>query len=157
AAAAERWGVPAAECEAADSRIHHAPTGRQLSFGDLAEAAARQTPPEKPPLKKESEWKLLGRSLPRVELPAKVDGTAVFGLDFKVPGMVYAAVKQCPVFGGKLTGFDKAAVTGMPGVLDVVPIPNGIAVVAKTYWEARKALDALPLTWDEGPNAVLSS
>lgn len=157
ATAAERWGVPAGECEAAGGKIQHAPTGRHLTFGELAEAAARQTPPEKPPLKKESEWKLLGRSLPRVELPAKVNGTAVFGLDFKVPGMVYAAVKQSSVFGGKLTAFDKAAVAGMPGVRDVVPIPNGVAVVARTYWEAWKALEALPLTWDEGPNAALSS
>jgi isoquinoline 1-oxidoreductase beta subunit len=157
AAAADRWSVPAAECHAAGGSVYHPTTGRALTFGDLAEAAARQTPPEKPPLKSEGEWKLLGRSLPRVELPAKVNGTAIFGLDFKVPGMVYAAVKQSPVFGGKLTGFDKASVTGMPGVIDVVPIPNGVAVVARSYWEARKALDALPLSWEDGPNAALSS
>jgi Molybdopterin-binding domain of aldehyde dehydrogenase len=157
AAAADRWSVPAVECHAAGGSVHHPTTGRSLTFGDLAEAAAQLTPPEKPPLKSEGEWKLLGRSLPRVELPAKVNGTAIFGLDFKVPGMVYAAAKQSPVFGGKLTGFDKRAVMGMPGVIDVVPIPNGAAVVAKTYWEARKALDALPLSFEEGPNAALSS
>jgi isoquinoline 1-oxidoreductase beta subunit len=157
AAASKRWAVDPRECQAEDGKVRHRTTGRVVSFGELAEAAARETPPEKPPLKAQKDWRLLGRSLPRVELPAKLDGTAVFGLDFRVPGMLYAAVKQSPVFGGQVKSFDKESVQGRPGVVDVVTIPNGIAVVARTYWEAAQALRALRVTFDDGPNVSLSS
>jgi isoquinoline 1-oxidoreductase subunit beta len=157
AAASKRWGVDPRDCRAEGGRILHGPTGRALSFGELVVAAATETPPEKPPLKAPKDWKLLGRSLPRVELPSKLNGTAVFGLDFRVPGMLYAAVKQCPVFGGQVKTFDKESVRGLPGVVDVVPIPNGIAVVGKTYWEAARALRALRVSFEDGSNASLSS
>lgn len=157
AAAAKRWAVAPGDCHAEGGKILHRPSTRALTFGELVEAAAKETPPEKPTLKAPKDWKLLGRSLPRVEVPAKLNGTAVFGLDFRVPGMLYAAVKQSPVFGGQVKTFDKASVTGLPGVVDVVPIPNGVAVVAKTYWEAAQALRALGVTFDDGPNASLSS
>src|SRR5262249_49004201 len=107
--------------------------------------------------KPESEWKLLGRPLSRVELPAKLNGTAVFGLDFKVPGMAYAAVKHSPVHGGALASFDKSSVMGMPGVIDVVPVPNGVAVVAEQYWQASRALMSLKARFDDGPNSGVSS
>jgi isoquinoline 1-oxidoreductase beta subunit len=156
-AASQRWGVDPRECRAESGAILHGPTGRALTFGSLVEAAARVTPPAKPAVKAPSEWKLLGRSLPRVELPAKLNGSAVFGLDFRVPGMLYAAVKQSPVFGGQVKTFDRDSVLHLPGVVDVVRIPNGVAVVAKTYWEAARALRVLQVSFDDGPNGTLSS
>jgi isoquinoline 1-oxidoreductase beta subunit len=156
AAAAAQWKVAPGTCRAENGRIVHGKTRRSLRFGDVAAAAAKLPPPDKPPLKDPSEWRLLGKSLPRVDVPSKVDGTAVFGLDFTVPGMVYAAVKMCPVFGGKLRKHDAAAIKDRPGVLAVVPLPDGVAVVAKGYWQARKAVDALPVEFDEGPSAGVS-
>ncbi len=156
AAAAAQWKVAPASCRAEDGRILHPKSGRSLRFGDVAAAAAKLKPPDRPPIKPPSEWRLLGRSLPRVDTPSKVDGTAIFGLDFTVPGMVYAAVKMSPVFGGKLRKHDAAAVKDRPGVLAVVPLDDGVAVVARSYWQARKAVDALPIEFDEGPNAGVS-
>ena len=153
AAAAAQWKVAPETCRAEAGRILHPESKRSLRFGDVASAAAKLKPPDKPPLKPPAEWRLLGKPLPRVDAPAKVDGTAVFGLDVTVPGMVYAAVKMCPVFGGKLRKHDAAAVKSRPGVLAVVPLEEGVAVVAKGYWQARKAVDALPVELDEGPNA----
>jgi isoquinoline 1-oxidoreductase beta subunit len=157
AAASKRWKVDPRECHAEDGTIRHARSGRALAFGELVEEAARETPPEKPPLKPQKDWTLLGRPLPRVELPSKLNGTAVFGMDVRVPGMLYAAVKQSPVFGGQVKTLDRESVMRLPGVVDVVPIPSGVAVVAKTYWEAARALRALPVTFDDGKNASLSS
>jgi isoquinoline 1-oxidoreductase subunit beta len=155
-AAANRWGVKADECSTDNGKVIHKLTGRSLKFGDLAEDAARVTPPAKPKPKPKSDWKLLGNSLARVDLPAKLNGSAVFGLDFSVPGMVYAAVKQSPVHGGRVASFDKSSVMNLPGVIDVVPIPNGVAVVARQYWQAQQALKSLNVTFDDGPNASLS-
>src|SRR5262249_6868001 len=118
---------------------------------------AKVTPPANPRIKAESEWKLLGRSLPRVDLPAKLNGTAVFGIDFTLPGMVYAAIKQRPVPGGGMAGFDQSSVMRLPGVIDVAPIPNVIAVVAQSFWQAQQALRALKVNFDDGPNAQLSA
>ena len=157
AAASKRWGVDPRECHAEGGTVRHRPSARTLTFGELAEAASRETPPEKPVLKAQKDWTLLGRPLPRVEMPAKLNGTAVFGMDVRVPGMLYAAVKQSPVFGGQVKTFDKEPALRRPGVVDVVPIPNGVAVVGKTYWEAARALRELPVTFDDGPNASLSS
>jgi isoquinoline 1-oxidoreductase subunit beta len=156
-AAANRWGVTAAECSTDNGKVIHKLTGRSLKFGDVAEDAARVTPPVNPKLKPESEWKLLGKSLARVELPSKLNGSAVFGLDFSVPGMVYAAVKQSAAHGGGVESFDKSSVMNLPGVIDVVPIPNGVAVVARQYWQAQQALKALKVTFNDGPNAGLST
>ncbi len=156
AAAAAQWKVAPATCRAENGRILHGKTGRSLRFGDVAAAAAKLEAPARPPLKAPSEWRLLGTSLPRVDTPSKVDGTAIFGLDFTVPGMVYAAVKMCPVFGGTLRKHDAAAVKDRPGVLAVVPLHDGVAVVAQGYWQAKKAVDALPAEFDEGPSAGVS-
>jgi isoquinoline 1-oxidoreductase subunit beta len=156
-AAAERWRVDPASCVAESGEVVHSASRRRLSFGKLAEAASKKEPPKSPRLKSQSEWKLLGKPIPRVDSPSKVDGSAIFGLDFKLPGMVYAAVRNCPVFGGKLVHFDRSSVAGFPGVLDVVSVPNGVVVVATTYWQARVALDALRVTWDDGPEADLNT
>src|SRR5262244_1147621 len=156
-AAADRWKVDAASCYVDNGKVIHRPTRRSLKFGQLAEAASKKQPPAHPRLKPQSEWRLLGRSLPRVENPAKVNGTAVFGMDIKLPGMVYAAVRASPVFDGKVAKLDKSSIDRFEGVIDVVPIPGGVAVVAKTYWQARKALQALKVVFDDGPNASVSS
>ncbi len=156
-AAAERWKVDPASCYSENGKVIHRPTRRSLKFGKLAEAAAKKQPPAHPRLKGQSEWRLLGKSLPRVENPAKVNGTAVFGMDFRLPGMLYAAVRTSPVFGGKVAKLDKASIAGFDGIIDVVQVPNGVAVVANSYWQARKALEALRVEFDEGPNASVSS
>jgi isoquinoline 1-oxidoreductase beta subunit len=156
-AAADRWRVPSAECVAESNRVLHSATNRRFRFGELAEAASRLKPPADPPLRQPSEWKLLGRSLGRVELPSKLNGSAVFGIDFRVPGMVYAAVAMPPTAGGKVKRHDRTPAVSMPGVIDVVELPDGIAVVADTYWRARKALAATPIEFDPGPNASLDS
>jgi isoquinoline 1-oxidoreductase beta subunit len=157
AAAATRLGVKPASCHAEHGEVRHAASGRALRFGELAAAAARLRPPARPALKPRSAWRLLGTSLPRVDNPAKIDGTAVFGLDFTVPGMVYAAVKASPTFGGKVQRFDAGSVQRRPGVLGVVPVPDGVAVVAHGYWQAKQALDALEVVFDAGPNAGVTS
>ena len=156
-AAADRWKVDAASCYVDNGKVLHRPTRRSLKFGQLAEAASKKQPPAHPRLKPQSEWRLLGRSLPRVENPAKVNGTAVFGMDIKLPGMVYAAVRASPVFDGKVAKLDKSSIDRFEGVIDVVPIPSGVAVVAETYWQARKAVQALKVVFDDGPNASVSS
>ena len=156
-AAAKRWGVNAEECYAEQGRIVHKPTGRAFKFGDVAEEAAQITPSQTPKLKPQSEWKLLGRSLSRVELPSKLNGTAIFGLDFTVPGMVHAAVMQSPIHSGTVSSFDKDSVLNLSGVIDVVPIPNGLAVVANQYWQARNALKSLKVNFDGSINSEISS
>jgi isoquinoline 1-oxidoreductase subunit beta len=147
-AAANAWGVPAAECSAANSVITHKPTGRTTTYGKVAEAAAKLTPPAEVTLKDPKEWKIIGKSFKRLDTIDKVTGAQVYGFDLKLPGMLNAAIKECPVFGGKVKSFEAAKVASMPGVKPVV---------AETWWEAKKALDALPIVWDEGPNAKVSS
>ncbi len=156
-AAARRLGVRPASCRAELGRIVHTASGRSLTFGELAAAAARVPPPARPVLTPRSAWRLLGTSLPRVDNPAKIDGTAVYGLDVTVPDMVYAAVKASPTFGGKVARFDAGSVQRRPGVLGVVPIPDGVAVVARGYWQAKQALDALDVAFDAGANAGVTS
>jgi len=156
-AAAQQWKVEASACHTEAGKVIHTKSYRSARFGDLAEAAAKLTPPSKPPLKNEKDWSLIGKSLPRVENPSKIDGSAIFGLDFTLPGLVHAAVRQCPVFGGDVASFDRSSIAGFPGVIDVVRIPNGIAVAAETYWQAKTALDALNVTFAEGPAAALST
>ena len=157
-AAANGWGVPAAECRAADSVVTHVPTGRTTTYGKVAEAAARIEPPRDVPLKDPRDWKIAGRPLPRLDTVEKTNGKQVYGIDLKLPGMLNAAIRDCPVFGGKVQSFDAAAVNGMPGVKRVVRVgETAVAVVADTWWRAKTALDALPVVWDEGPNAGVSS
>ncbi|MDQ0346073.1 xanthine dehydrogenase family protein molybdopterin-binding subunit [Ancylobacter vacuolatus] len=158
AAAAEQWGVPAGDCAAANSVITHGPSGRTLRFGEVAEAAGRQTPPAEVTLKDPKDWKIAGKPLPRLDTVEKLTGKQVYGADLKLPGMLNAAIKACPVFGGTLVSFDAAAIEKMPGVKKVVKVDErSVAVVADTWWRAKAALDALPIAWDEGPNKNLSS
>jgi isoquinoline 1-oxidoreductase subunit beta len=157
-AAADGWGVPAAECSAANSVITHKPSGRTTTYGKVAEAAAKLTPPAEVTLKDSKDWKLIGKSVKRLDTLPKVTGAQVYGFDLKLPGMLNAAIKDCPVFGGKVKSFEAAKVKGMPGVRHVVAVgESGVAVVADTWWQAKTALDALPIVWDEGPNAQVSS
>jgi len=157
-AAAEAWGVPASECSAANSVITHKPSGRTTMYGKVAEAAAKLTPPANVALKDPKDWKLIGKSVKRLDTMDKLSGAQVYGADLKLPGMLNAAIKDCPVFGGKVKSFEAAKVTGMPGVRYVVPVgDSAVAVVAETWWQAKTALDALPIVWDEGPNAQVSS
>ncbi len=157
-AAANAWGVPAAECSAANSVIPHKPSGRTTTYGKVAEAAAKLTPPADVTLKDPKEWKLIGKPVKRLDTMTKVTGAQVYGFDLKLPGMLNAAIKDCPVFGGKVKSFEAAKVASMPGVKHVVQVgDSGVAVVAETWWQAKTALDALPIVWDEGPNASVSS
>lgn len=158
AAAAERWGVPASECTAAKSVVTHGPSGRTLRYGEVAEAAGRQTPPAEVTLKDAKDWTVAGQPLPRLDTVEKLTGKQVYGADLKMEGLLNAAIKACPVFGGRLVSFDAAAIRSMPGVKQVVKVDDrSVAVVADTWWRAKTALDALPVTWDEGPNKSLSS
>jgi isoquinoline 1-oxidoreductase subunit beta len=157
-AAANAWGVPASECSVANSVITHRPSGRTTTYGKVAEAAAKLTPPAKVPLKDPKEWKLIGKPVKRLDTLPKVTGAQVYGFDMKLPGMLNAAIKDCPVFGGKVKSFEAAKVKGMPGVRHVVQVgDSAVAVVADTWWQAKTALDALPIAWDEGPNAKVSA
>ena len=158
AAAAEQWNVPARECNAANSVITHGPSGRTVTYGQVADAAVRQAPPAEITLRNPSDWTIAGKPLPRLDTADKLTGRQKYGIDLVQPNMLNAAVRACPVFGGKLAGFDAAAVEKMPGVRKVVQVDDtAVAVVADTWRRAKTALDALPVTWDEGPNANLSS
>jgi isoquinoline 1-oxidoreductase subunit beta len=157
-AAANEWKVPASECTAANSVITHTPSGRTTSYGKVVEAAAKLEPPADVKLKDPKDWKLVGKGLKRLDTPDKTTGTTVYGIDIKLPGMLNAAIKDCPVTGGKLTSFDEAKIAGMKGVKKVVRVgDSAVAVVADTWWHAKTALDALPVVWDEGPNAKVNS
>src|SRR5881296_1136887 len=157
-AAANAWNVPTSECSAANSVITHKPSGRKTTYGKVAEAAAKLTQPEKPTLKDPTEWKLIGKSVKRLDTIDKLTGKQVYGFDLKLPGMLNASIKDCPVFGGKVKSYEAAKVSGMPGVRHVVKVgDSAVAVVADTWWQAKTALDALPIVWDEGENAKVSS
>src|SRR5882672_6291999 len=157
-AAANAWSAPAAECSAANSVITHKPSGRTTTYGKVAEAAAKLTPPAEVTLKDPKEWKIIGKPVKRLDTMTKVTGAQVYGFDLKLPGMLNAAIKECPVFGGKVKSFEAATAKGMPGVKHVVQVgDSAVAVVAETWWEAKTALEALPIVWDEGPNAKVSS
>jgi isoquinoline 1-oxidoreductase beta subunit len=157
-AAAQAWGVAPASCTVANSVITHAASGRTTTYGRVAEAAARLTPPSEVPLKDPKDWKLIGKPVARLDTAAKLNGSQVYGSDLKLPGMLNAAIQDCPVFGGKLVSFDAAAVLSRKGVKRVVRVgDSAVAVVAETWWQAKTALDALPVVWDEGPHAKVSS
>src|SRR2546427_2333543 len=157
-AAADGWGVPASECSVANSVITHKPSGRTTTYGKVAEAAAKVTPPTEVTLKDPKDWKIIGKSVKRLDTMGKVTGAQIYGADLKLPGMLNAAIKDCPVFGGKVKSFEAAKVKTMPGVRHVLQVgDSAVAVVAETWWQAKTALDALPIVWDEGPNAQVSS
>ena len=153
-AAANQWGVPASECTAANSVITHKPSKKRTTFGKVAEAAARLEPPKDAPLKNPKDWKVIGKPVARLDTRDKVTGKQVYGFDLKLPGMLNAAIKECPVFGGKVQSFDAARVANMKGVKKVLKVgDSAVAVVAETWWQAKTALDELPIVWDEGANA----
>jgi isoquinoline 1-oxidoreductase beta subunit len=153
AAAAEDWQVPVADLSTRDSMVIHEASGRSASYASLAPAAADQSLPDKPVLKNPDEFRIMGTSRPRNDIPPKVDGTAMFGIDANLPGMKHAAIKMAPVFGGAVTRLDPASVQDMPGVRKVVGLDNAVAVIADSYWQARKALMSLDVEFDDGGNS----
>jgi isoquinoline 1-oxidoreductase beta subunit len=155
-AAADRWKVDASTLRTENGWVL-GPGGQKASYGELVDAASKLTPPKAPTLKAASAFKIVGKPVTRLDTPSKVDGTAEFGIDAKLPGMLYAAITQCPVIGGKPVSFDGAKAMTMPGVKKVVATSDGVAVVADSYWRARKALETVTVQWDLGPNAGLSS
>jgi len=157
-AAANQWKVPASECSASNSVITHKSSGRKTTYGKVAEAAAKLQPPKDVKLKDPKTWKIAGKSVKRLDTMDKLNGKQVYGFDLKLPGMLNAAIKECPVFGGKVKSFDAAQVAGFNGVKKVLQVgDSGVAVVADTWWHAKTALDALSIAWDEGENAKVSS
>jgi isoquinoline 1-oxidoreductase beta subunit len=157
AAAAARWQVPASACRAADGVITHIASGRSATFGAVASVAALMTPPAQVKLKEPKDWKLIGTPRKRLDVREKVLGQPVYATDVRLPGMLYAAIIHCPVFGGKLRTADAAKVNGMKGVRRVVMRPDFVAVVADSWWQAKLAADALPVSWSEGVNAHVAS
>ncbi len=155
-AAAQRWQVNAASCSTKDAFVM-GPAGQKASYGELATAASQLVPPQAPKLKPASEFRYVGKPMARFDTPAKVDGSAEFGIDASLPGMKIAALAQCPAQGGKLVGFDDAKAKAMPGVRGIYAISSGVAVVADTYWQARQALNAVSIRWDESAVAGVSS
>ncbi len=156
-AAAESWGVSPAECKVEAGVISHA-SGKRASYGQMAAAAAKRTPPTDIKLKDPKDWKIAGKPVKRLDTVAKTDGSQVYGMDLKLPGLLNAAIRDCPVVGGTLVSFEAGAVMAMPGVKKVLRVSDtAVAVVADTWYRAKKAIDALPVQWNEGPNAKLSS
>src|SRR5579863_3714988 len=159
AAAAQKWGVDKSQCKADNGSILNTATNAKLTYGSLADAASKLPVPAAVgiKLKDSSQYKLIGTSMKRLDTASKVNGTATFGLDIKRPGMLYASLERCPVFGGKVASFDASKAKSVPGVKNVVQISNGVAVLADNTWAAAEARKALTITWDEGPRANTSS
>jgi isoquinoline 1-oxidoreductase beta subunit len=158
-AAANEWNVPVGELMVTNGVISHAASGRAMSYGKVAAAAARLEPPDPKSikLKDPKDWKIAGKPLKRLDTAAKLNGSKVYAIDVRLPGMLCAAIKDCPVFGGKAKSYDAAKVAGMPGVRKVVKVKDSaVAVVADTWWHAKTALDALPIVWDQGAGATQS-
>lgn len=157
-AAADNWQVRPDECAAAKGVITHKASGRSIRYGQVAGAAARLQAPANVPLKDPKTWTIAGQPLRRLDTADKTTGKKIYGMDLKLPGMLNAAIKDCPVFGGKVKSFDAAAIKAMPGVKHVLPVgDSAVTVVADTWWQAKTALDALPIVWDEGENVKVSS
>ncbi len=156
-AAAQQWQVEPASCTASNSQVLHADSGRKLAYGELADAANAQTPPKDVPLKDPRDFTLIGKPLKRLDTPDKVNGKAIYGIDAMLPGMKFATLAACPVFGGKVGTVDDSAATKIPGVQKVVVLDDMVAVIGDHMWAAKKGLDALVVTWNEGANARVSS
>ena len=154
-AAAQKWNIPESQLRAENGRVL-GPKGRKATYGQLAAAASKLPVPDKVVLKDPKDFRIVGKATRRLDTPAKVNGTAEFGIDVKLPGMVYASLEQCPVIGGTVKSFDASKAKAMPGVIDVVQIPDGVAIVADTWWHAKKAREGLAVVWDEGPGAALT-
>ena len=156
-AAAQTWGVAENTCTTDKGEVIHQATGRRLKYGTLVDKAAALPVPTGVTLKDPKTFKLLGNSLARLDVPEKVNGTAMFGIDVKLPGLLTAKVVRCPVFGGKVARFNADKAKAVPGVTQVVQISTGVAVVADNYWSASRGAQALDITWDEGPLAKLTT
>jgi isoquinoline 1-oxidoreductase subunit beta len=161
-AAARQWGAKKRDCRAENGAVVHSPTNRRLSYGELVEAASALPPinPDEIALKRPKDFRFMGKPIPRTDVPGKVDGSAIFGIDVRVPGMLYAVIARCPFFGGRLESFDSSAAKAVPGVRAVFPVPplprhfntaGGVAVVADSTWTAMQGRKALALRWDKGP------
>jgi isoquinoline 1-oxidoreductase subunit beta len=156
-AAAQQWQVDSASCATANGEVIHKESGRKLSYGELAQAAGSQTPPQDVTLKDPNDFVLIGKPLKRLDTPNKANGKAVYGIDAILPGMKFATVAACPVFGGKVGKVDDSAAKKIPGVQKIVVLDDMVAVVGDHMWAAKKGLDALVIDWNEGPNAQISS
>lgn len=157
-AAANRWGVPAGECSAANSVITHGPSGETVTFGAVAMDASKQIPPTQVTLKDPSDWKIVGQPVKRLDTAGKLDGSQIYASDFKMPNMLTATIKACPTFGGTVASYDASAAESMGGVHKVVQIDDyAIAVVADSFWQAKKGLDAVDITWDRGEHGAVTS
>ncbi len=156
-AAAARWTVAPESCATRDGAVVHDASGRSLGYGDLAVEAAKLTPPAEPALKPKEQWRYIGKGMPRLDLPAKVDGSAVFGVDVALEGLRVATIRQAPVFGGRLLSVDEGPALAVKGVEKVVRLPDAVAVVARGYWQAHKGIEALSPVWDTGDNPKLDS
>ena len=156
-AAASQWGVEPASCTASKGEVAHAASGRKLGYGELALAAQGQTPPKDVAVKDPKDFVLIGQPLKRLDTPDKVNGKAVYGIDAILPGMKFATVAACPVFGGKVGKVDDSAAAKLPGVRKVVVLEDMVAVIGDHMWAAKKGLEALRIEWDEGPNAEITT
>jgi isoquinoline 1-oxidoreductase subunit beta len=156
-AAAQSWNVDRQACRAEKGYVIHTPTGRRASYGSLAEAASKIALPKDIPLKDPKDFTLVGKPMHRLDTPSKTNGTAQFGLDVYIPGMLTAVVARAPVFGGKVVSFDAEKARAIPGVVNVVQVPSGVAVIAKGFWPAKLGREKLEITWDEGPGAAVST
>jgi len=157
AAAAAQWRVPPGQCVAANGVIRHPPSGRTVSYGAIAPAAAAIEPPAEIELKPTSEWKLAGTPQKRLDVLDKITAKPVYAIDVRLPGMLYAAIVQCPIFGGALQSVDETSIAAMPGVRGVVRMPDAVAVVADSWWRAKRAADALRVRWDDRGNGAVST
>ncbi|HXW48031.1 MAG TPA: molybdopterin cofactor-binding domain-containing protein, partial [Xanthobacteraceae bacterium] len=157
AAAAARWNVPAAQCSAQNGTIRDHPSGRAITYGAIAEAAAKAVPPADVALKPPSEWKLVGTAQKRLDVFDKVTAKPVYAIDVRLPGMLYAAILHCPVFGGRLKSVDESSASAMKGVRGVVRMPDAVAVVADSWWRAKRACETLRVTWNDGGNGAVST
>jgi isoquinoline 1-oxidoreductase beta subunit len=156
-AAAAQWQVDPASCSAANSVVSHAASGRTIGYGDLVDAASALPVPQNPPLKDPKDFTLIGKPLKRLDTPNKTDGKVIYGIDAMLPGMKFATLAQCPVFGGKVAHVDDGAAKKVPGVRQIVVLEDLVAVVGDHFWAAKKGLEALQITWDEGANAKINS
>ena len=157
-AAAHAWKVPALECSAANSVITHKPSGRTTTYGKMADAAGKLDVPKNVALKDPKDWKIIGKPLKRLDTIDKLTGKQIYGTDLKLPGMLNATIKDCPIFGGKVKSFDAAKAERMPGVKKIVRVgDSALVVIADTWWQAKTALDAIAIEWDGGANAKVSS
>jgi isoquinoline 1-oxidoreductase beta subunit len=156
-AAAAQWNVTVAECTAAQGVITHRPSGRGITYGRIAAAAADIAPPTQIALKDPKDWKLIGTRQNRLEVPDKIAGKPIYAIDVELPNLLYAAIVQCPVFKGTLRSVDESKISGLKGVRRVVKLADAVAVVADTWWQAQRAAQMLPVNWDFGENATVSS